>query len=146
MTIRRQDGNPDSKGLINASNRILQRLIDSPRFGRIAKASMASIDPTEARPLVRTLLWRDPDLSLSLAGMAPKAANVLIAAADTAVAEVSERISPEVVTEFVRSMLAEVDVASLRRLTENSRMLGQKLAPLWEELVQELKEGGTNHG
>ncbi len=59
---------------------MMREVIRTPAFLEIIKSNMSSADPERARLAVRTVLWEDPELTLSLAGVAPEVVNYLIEA------------------------------------------------------------------
>ena len=65
-----------TKGLVDAADRILRELIRTPKFKESIIIVLNSIDPPAARSLVRTLFWQDPGLLMSLMGSLPALINV----------------------------------------------------------------------
>jgi hypothetical protein len=70
--------NPDETA--GAGARVLREVIRTPAFMSIIKMNVASLDPENAAPLVRTMLWEDPELSLSLVALAPDIVNYVVEA------------------------------------------------------------------
>jgi len=66
----------ETKGLIDAADRILRELIRTPKFKETMIILLKSIDPPAARSLVRTLFWQDPGLLMSVMGSLPEMINV----------------------------------------------------------------------
>jgi len=58
---------------VGLAARVLRELVRTPAFRELVKLNLAETDPERARELVRTLLWEDPNLSLSAAGVTPDA-------------------------------------------------------------------------
>lgn len=63
-----------------AGARVMREIIRTPAFLEIIKTNMTMLDPEGARMAVRTILWEDPELTLSLAGTAPDVINYLVEA------------------------------------------------------------------
>jgi len=66
----------ETKGLVDAADRILRELIRTPKFKETMVILLKSIDPPAARSLVRTLFWQDPGLLMSFMGSLPEMINV----------------------------------------------------------------------
>lgn len=66
----------ETKGLIDAADRIMRELIRTPKFKETIIILLKSIDPPAARSLVRTLFWQDPGLLMSVMGSLPEMINV----------------------------------------------------------------------
>ena len=65
-----------TKGLVDAADRILRELIRTPKFKETVIILLKSIDPPAARSLVRTLFWQDTGLLMSILGSLPALINV----------------------------------------------------------------------
>jgi hypothetical protein len=63
-----------------AGARVLREIIRTPAFLEIIKSNSKGLDPEDARELVRTFVWEDVELSLSLVGNIPEIINYLAAA------------------------------------------------------------------
>ena len=63
-----------------AGTRVLREVIRTPAFMSIIKLNLASLDPESARIAVRTMLWEDPELTLSMVALAPDVANYVVEA------------------------------------------------------------------
>jgi hypothetical protein len=63
-----------------AGARVIREVIRTPAFLEIIKTNMAELDPESARYAIRTVLWEDPELTLSLASTAPQVVNYLVEA------------------------------------------------------------------
>jgi hypothetical protein len=72
--------NPYSSQGAGAGARVMREIIRTPAFLEIIKTNMASIDPEGARMAVQTMLWEDPELTLSTASVAPEIINSLVEA------------------------------------------------------------------
>lgn len=104
----REPGGAETKGLIDALDRILRQLIDTPGFKESVMILLKAVDPPSARGLVRTLLWRDPGLSMSALGTLPDLLNACAHAA----AELSrqlESLPPPLLRELSARILDGLD-------------------------------------
>ncbi len=102
----------ETKGLIDAADRILRELIRTPKFKEGMVILLNSIDPPSARRLVRTLFWQDPGLLMSIMGSLPAIINV----GSEALAEVADQMGnmpPLLLQDFLNRIFAGVDGAAV---------------------------------
>jgi len=98
-----------------AGARLMREVIRTPAFLEIIKTNMVALDPEGARLAVRTVLWEDPELTLSLAGTAPEAINYLV----EAVLELGrqlEQFPAPLLDAFLDQLIGGIDTGSLREV------------------------------
>jgi len=71
---------PEGSEDVGAGARLLREVIRTPTFMSIIRTNMDALDPACAKAAVRTMMWEDPELSLSLLGLAPDVVNYVIEA------------------------------------------------------------------
>ena len=101
----------ETKGLIDAADRIARELIRTPKFKEGVIILLNSIDPPAARRLVRTLFWQDPGLLMSTMGSLPALVNVV----SEALAEVANQMGtmpPLLLRDFLNRVFAGIDGAA----------------------------------
>jgi hypothetical protein len=108
-----------NRGIIDATNRIMGVLLKSPTFKSNVKSVLNSIDPDNARELARTILWEDPEIVLSLMGAVPPIANSMIRFLDEIILQVREKFSPELLHDFLGTILQDVDRETIKRIKLN---------------------------
>jgi hypothetical protein len=97
-----------TRGLVDAADRILGELIRTPKFKETVIILLNSIDPPAARRLVRTLFWGDPGLLMSIMGSLPDMVNV----ASEALAEMAVQMNTmpaPLLQDFLNRVFAGVD-------------------------------------
>lgn len=82
---------------------LLRELIRTANFQEILKSQVKSIDPENARRLVRTLLWQDVNFSFGMMGALPGVINWLAAALDEMAVQVSG-VPPLLLRSFMNEM------------------------------------------
>lgn len=100
-----------TKGLIDAADRILRELIRTPKFKEGVMVLLNSIDPPSARALVRTFMWGDPGLLMSIMGSLPEMINT----ASEALAELANQMNtmpPLLLQDFLNRVFAGIDGAA----------------------------------
>lgn len=96
-----------------AGSRVLREIIRTPAFLEIIKLHAKGLDPESARELVRTFLWEDVELSLSLVGTVPEIVNYLAAA----VLELGRQMNNfpgGLLDQYVMQIGSEIDVEVLK--------------------------------
>ena len=115
-----------NRGIIDATNRIMRVLLKSPAFKSNVRSVLNSIDPDNARELARTIIWEDPELTLSLIGAVPSLANSIIRFLDEVILQVREKFSPELIHDFLGAIMRDVDRETIKRIKVNlSNMLDE---------------------
>lgn len=97
-----------TKGLIDAADRIMRELIRTPKFKDTVILLLKSIDPPAARSLVRTLFWQDPGLLMSILASLPALVNV----GSEALAEVAVQMNSmplPLLLDFLNRVVAGID-------------------------------------
>jgi hypothetical protein len=100
-----------TKGLVDAADRILRELIRTPKFKETIITILNALDPPSARSLVRTLFWQDPGLLLSIMGSLPALINV----ASEALAEMANQMNAMphlLLQDFLNRIFAGIDGAA----------------------------------
>jgi hypothetical protein len=100
-----------TKGLVDAADRILRELIRTPKFKEAVIILLNSIDPPAARSLVRTFMWGDPGVLMSIMGSLPEMINT----ASQALAELAAQMNtmpPLLLRDFLNRVFAGIDGAA----------------------------------
>lgn len=100
-------GSEEGRGGLGA--RLLREIIRTPAFLEIIKTNARDFDPESAREVVRTVLWEDADLSLSLVGTIPELVNYLAAM----VLELGKQMNTfpgGLLDRYVSQVVTEIDV------------------------------------
>lgn len=109
---------------------LLRELIKTPNFQEILKSQIKSIDPENARQLVRTLLWQDVNFSFGMMGALPTILNWLAAALDEMAIQVSG-VPPLLLRSFMNEMARGIEIKGIKRDPQAYRKLADNL--FWED-------------
>lgn len=93
-------------------SRLWREILKTPAFRQIIMLNLTDLEPARARVAVRTLVWADPNFSLSLAAVAPQVVNYL-AEALLELARQWQHLPPELADAFLRASLADLDRQTL---------------------------------
>lgn len=104
------------KGLIDAVNRIVSRLLDDERVVATIGVFLRNIDPESAPDLIRTLLWKKPDISLSTFSAAPALLNALLKALNELSVQM-EKFSPGLLAGYLEGLIEDIDFEELGEAT-----------------------------
>ncbi len=125
------DERAQTKGIFELGGRIARVLLNKPGFKANLALLLKHIDPDSVPDLVRTLIWEDVGVALSLADAVPKIANALIKAAEEAVTQVNDHFPPEFLREVIRIILADIDFAALMNVRTGFHRIMAEVAPLF---------------
>ncbi len=135
-------------GFIETRSRIIGELLEKTAFKDSLRLFLKNIDPNSSAELVRTLLGKDIEVPLALAGALPVIANCFIKAGHELIVQVRDKFSPALLAGFVESLLDEIDKETLARLIAESRALGNDLAPVflaaWKVIEDKTAQAGED--
>ncbi|MBN2283039.1 MAG: hypothetical protein JXO48_04030 [Deltaproteobacteria bacterium] len=133
-----------NRGVIDAMDRVIGRLLEKPNVKENLRILLANIDPESARGLVRTMLWRDAEVFLGVLGALPSILNAFIKGYDEMLIQVREKFPPELLRSFMRSLAEDIDRESLSRAEGNTRVLIEELLPVVMEVLREQGSGSAS--
>jgi hypothetical protein len=131
-------------GVIDLTDRILKELLRKPWFKDNIRTILQNIDPESSRSLVRTFMWKDPELFLALLGAIPAVANAFIKGIDELLIQLKEKFSPELLHDFVKSIVLEIDRKTIENIIQNGKGLTMQLWQVAEEALREKDRAVTN--
>jgi len=112
------DGRSGTRGSApgeGAGTRVLREIMRTPAFLDVVRNNIGSLDPEDARGLVRAVLWEDVEVSLGVTGTVPEVVNYLVAAAGE-VARQLGGMPPALMERFLERMADEIDLDAIRAL------------------------------
>lgn len=108
-----------SRGIVDATNRIFKVILEKPAFKNNVRFLLNSIDSDNARDLAKTVIWQDPEIVLSLVAAIPSFANTLIKFMDEVLIQVAEKFPPDLLKEFIGSIVREIDTDTVERIRDS---------------------------
>ena len=128
------------KGIIDLADRILKELLKKPAFKDGVRTVLTNIDPASSRKFVRTLMWQDPEFSLSLISALPPMINTAISGIDELIIQLREKMSPQLLHDFLHSMASSVDRETMENIIKNGRELFVVISDIADEVFKETAE------
>lgn len=92
----------------------LKELINTPFLQEILRDTIVEMNPTHGPEVVRTLMWENIGMVLSLLDAVPQLANYLIGAISELFVQVDEKFPPTVLLELSRCTTEDIDTARLQ--------------------------------
>lgn len=118
------------RGFIETKADVLGEVLGKTAFKESLRLFLKDIDPEHGPLFVRTLLERDIEVPLAVAGALPAIANSLIKAACELIVQVREKFPAPLLAGFVESLLADIDKDDLARLVTEFNDLARDLGPI----------------
>lgn len=111
---------------------LLKELLKKPSFKDDFRAILKSIDgPDVGRELAKTFMWQDIEFSLGFLAGLPALVNVLIRVFEELLAQLGDKIPPELLYGFMKSLLDDLDTASMTRAIQNLSAMLDRFVPLF---------------
>ncbi len=117
----------DRPGWLDEATVRLRPLLRSARFKNSLRRLLARIDPAYAPELVRTAIWTDPSLPMSLLQALPRAANALLLAG-RGLLDQTARLAPALQAAFLRDLLGRIELGLAGELAGRCTRLSLALA------------------
>ncbi|MGD0276380.1 MAG: hypothetical protein ABSB79_10055 [Syntrophales bacterium] len=93
---------------------IVEDLIGTPVVKEVLMRMLRSIESDRGRVLMEKVMWNDPEVMLSLIGSLPHMINYTMNMLAGFGEEIREKFSPQLLTEFLGSIIKDVDTARIR--------------------------------
>jgi len=133
-----------NKGVVDLIDRILKELLKKPGFKNAMRTILQNIDPESMRSLVRTSMWEDPEMFLAILGAIPATINAVITGLDELIIQLRTKFSPELLHDFVKSLVISIDKKTLKNVIENGKGLSKELFEVAEKALREEDNNPSN--
>ena len=108
---------------------VIKEILATPFVKDLIRSSLKSAACENDPPLVRTLLWEDPEVSLAVLSTLPHLANRCTGALAEAGWEIDEKFSPHLLKGYLTAMGEDIDTDRVIACTE---IWGKIISNLWE--------------
>ena len=115
--------------LDTAKSSVIKEILATPFVKDLIRSSLKSAACENDPPLVRTLLWEDPEVSLAVLSTLPHLANRCTGALAEAGREIDEKFSPHLLKDYLTAMGNDIDTDRLKTCVE-----------VWEKIIFNLWE------
>lgn len=108
---------------------VIKEILATPFVKDLIRANLKSAAGKSDPSLVRTLLWEDPEVSLSVLSTLPHLVNRCTDALSEAGREIDEKFSPELLKSYLMAMGNDINTDNIKACTE---IWGNIISNLWE--------------
>lgn len=99
-------------GIIDMTDRVLGEVIKTPFVKGIIRTVLNEIDPKSASSLMKTLVWKDPEMILDVFGAVPPLVNTVVGILKE-VGPAFEHFTPKILGGVVEGIVNDIDVEGL---------------------------------
>jgi hypothetical protein len=99
-------------GIIDMTDRVLGEVIKTPFVKGIIRTVLNEIDPKSASNLMKTLVWKDPEMILDVFGAVPALVNTVVGIVKE-VGPAFEHFTPKILGGVVTGIVNDIDVEGL---------------------------------
>jgi len=121
--------NMENSTVMPAEGGVMKEVFSTPFVKDLIRNHLQNIKPDKTHPLVNALIWQDPEIMLSLLASIPPVVNSCTGALAETGKQVNEKLSPELIRDYLASMLKEIDTNEFKALAEAYTTL---MKNLWE--------------
>ena len=132
-----------NKGVIDLTDRVFKELLKKPGFKEGVRTVLQNIDPDSSRALVRTMMWQDPEFFMGVISAVPSIINSFIQGADEVLIQINEKLSPQLLHDFMKPLVQSIDRKALESIVRNGQALATQLWAVAEETYNE--QNAANH-
>jgi len=93
---------------------ILKEILRTPLFKDILRDYLSNIDPKNGPSMVKTLVWEDPEVILSVMGALPAIINWVIGALSELGKQITGAFPPQLLKGFIVSIVDDIDTNTLK--------------------------------
>jgi hypothetical protein len=112
-----------------AAGGVMKEVLSTPFVKDLIRSNLQNIKPDKTHPLVKTLMWQDPEVFLSILGAIPPVVNSCTGALAEAGKQINEKFSPDLLRDYVGSILKDINTEELKTLAEAYATM---IKNLWE--------------
>ena len=107
----------------------MKEVLSTPFVKDLIRSNLQNIKPDKTHPVVKALIWQDPEVFLSILGSIPPVVNSCTGALAEAGKQINEKFSPELLRNYIGSILKDIDTEELKALAEAYTTM---MKNLWE--------------
>jgi len=119
----------ENNAVMPAEGGVMKEVLSTPFVKDIIRNNLQNIKPDKTHPVVNALIWQDPEIILSILGSIPPVVNSCVGALGETGRQINEKFSPRLLSDYVGSILKDIDTDELKALVDAYVEMGKNL---WE--------------
>ena len=135
---KRREKTMESNAVMPAEGGVMKEVLSTPFVKDMIRNNLQNIKPDKTHPVVNALIWQDPEIILSVLGSIPPAVNSCVGALGETGRQLNEKFSPRLLSDYVGSILKDIDTDELKALVDAYVEMGKNLweaSPEFREMV-----------
>jgi len=128
----------ENNAVMPAESGVMKEVLRTPFVKDLIRMNLQNIKPDKTHPVVNALIWQDPEIILSVLGSIPPVFNSCTGALAEVGKQINEKFSPELLRDYIGSILKDIDTEELKALAEAYVALGKNLwdaSPEFRDMV-----------
>jgi hypothetical protein len=128
----------ETNAVMPAEGGVMKEVLSTPFVKDIIRNNLQNIKPDKTHPVVNALIWQDPEIILSVLGSIPPVVNSCVGTLGETGRQLNEKFSPRMLSDYVGSILQDIDTDELKALVEAYVAMGKNLweaSPEFREMV-----------
>lgn len=125
----RREKTMENNAVMPAEGGVMKEVLSTPFVKDIIRNNLQNIKPDKTHPVVNALIWQDPEIILSVLGSIPPVVNSCVGALGETGRQLNEKFSPRMLSDYVGSILKDIDTDELKALVDAYVEMGKNL---WE--------------
>jgi hypothetical protein len=119
----------ENNAVMPAEGGVMKEVLSTPFVKDIIRNNLQNIKPDKTHPVVNALIWQEPEIILSILGSIPPVVNSCVGALGETGRQINEKFSPRLLSDYVGSILKDIDTDELKALVDAYVEMGKNL---WE--------------
>lgn len=125
----RREETMENNAVMPAEGGVMKEVLSTPFVKDIIRNNLQNIKPDKTHPVVNALIWQEPEIILSILGSIPPVVNSCVGALGETGKQINEKFSPRLLSDYVGSILKDIDTDELKALVDAYVEMGKNL---WE--------------
>lgn len=128
----------ENNAVMPAESGVMKEVLSTPFVKDLIRMNLQNIKPDKTHPVMNALIWQDPEIILSVLGSIPPVFNSCTGALAEVGKQINEKFSPALLSDYIGSILKDIDTEELKALAEAYVALGKNLwdaSPEFRDMV-----------
>lgn len=120
---------------------VIREILVTPVFKEILRGHLRGIDTRKAPEMIKTIMWQDVEVFLGILGALPPVINKLAGNIGEAGKQIGEKFTPQLLKEFVNSLLKDTDLNALKECGTTYKDLARRFLEYSPEITSGIADG-----